>query len=232
MHEQSNSELEEFSGHCNAIDIGKSRGIRNVRLIPKFAEEFGLSLPLDLLHEERYISPNQAGKIMNVTGEAVKQWIYSHRLPATKMSNGYWRIKVSDFEHFIKARHEVGKRRVLIVDDPTGNEAQFAVELDGLGHDVVFANSMADAFLKAADLNPALFILNVSMKACEVWKLAVKLRNTRCIKNVPLLLLSDKDLTEAESEKALLLGAQGFMRKPVSGPALIREVERILGRMF
>src|ERR1041385_5094653 len=50
----------------------------------------------------RRLSPDQIGKILNVTGEAVKYWIHLGRLPAVKMQNGYWKIRVADVEGFLK----------------------------------------------------------------------------------------------------------------------------------
>jgi excisionase family DNA binding protein len=50
------------------------------------------------------LSPNEAARILGITGEAVKAYIYQHRLPAIKLANGYWRIKKTDLENFIKMR--------------------------------------------------------------------------------------------------------------------------------
>lgn len=208
------------------------RGKRDVRFVAEAAGMYGVRAPAELPPGERFISPNQAAKIMNVTGEAVKQWIYNNRLPATKLPNGYWKIKVGDFEKFIRARQEVGRRRVLMVDSENDGEDKFAEEVAKLGQRIVFAHSLADAMLKAADIYPALFILNASMKGLDPWALATKFRQMKSVKNVPILFLSDRDLNESESEKALALGAQGFMRKPVTPAALVKEIERILNRAF
>jgi hypothetical protein len=47
------------------------------------------------------ISPNEAAKKLNITGEAIKQWIYKGRLPAAKGPNGYWYVRESDIKQFI-----------------------------------------------------------------------------------------------------------------------------------
>lgn len=36
------------------------------------------------------LSPNEAGKKLGVTGEAIKQHIYKGNLKAAKAKNGYW----------------------------------------------------------------------------------------------------------------------------------------------
>ncbi len=35
------------------------------------------------------LSPNEAGRKLGITGEAVKRWVYHGRLPASKSRNGY-----------------------------------------------------------------------------------------------------------------------------------------------
>jgi excisionase family DNA binding protein len=66
--------------------------------------------PKDLL-----ISPNEAARILNVTDQCVRQWIYHGQLNATKHRNGYWRIRVGDIEEYIKARGQMDRKRVVIL---------------------------------------------------------------------------------------------------------------------
>ena len=44
------------------------------------------------------VSPNEAGKKLGVTGEAVKQWIYNGKLKAAKADNGYWWVREKDLK--------------------------------------------------------------------------------------------------------------------------------------
>ena len=43
---------------------------------------------------------------------------------------------------------------------------------------------------------------------------------------------ADREVNAIIDDKALALGVQGFMRKPVKAPALVKEMERILNRSF
>ncbi len=52
--------------------------------------------------------------MLGITGEAVKQWVYLGRLPAIKLQNGYWRIKVTDLSKFLEARLGSPKHTVLV----------------------------------------------------------------------------------------------------------------------
>ena len=194
------------------------------------AAHYGIRVPSALPLSKRFLSPNEAGRILNVTGEAVKQWIYHRRLPANRLSNGYWVIKARDLEDFIKARRDLGQKRIMVIDAAGPELVESVAAIEKLGHQPVVAQNAADALLKAADLYPALFVVNVSLTHLDAWKFMERVRQTRNIRNAPFLIVADHDLKEAESERALELGAQGFLRRPITPQTLVEELRRILGR--
>lgn len=200
------------------------------QFIAEQAAAYGVSVPGEPTSSERFLSPNDIGKILNLTGEAVKQWIYQRRLPAVKLANGYWKVRVSDFEAFLKARHEVGRRRVLITEGKEGDMADVVKAVQTLGHQPITSHNYADALLKSIDHHPALFIINCSAKESEPWKLAEKIRNTKALRSIPILLVSNEDLSEGDADRALGIGAQGFLKRPLSAETLSQEVQRILNR--
>lgn len=210
---------------------GKKRRMEPM-VVAEEAAQYGIRAPAALPPGERFISPNEAGRILNVTGEAVKQWIYHRRLPATKLSNGYWKIKVLDLEDFIKARQNLGQKKIMIIDSAGASSSEIANAIEKLGHQVIVAHNQADALLKAADLYPSLFIANVSLKEFDVWKLMQRIRTTRNIRNAPLLIIAEHELKEAESEMALELNAQGFLKRPFKSQTLLDELEKILSRIL
>jgi len=198
--------------------------------IAEQAKAYGISLPEELSASERYLSPNDIGKILGITGEAVKQWLYHRRLPAVKLANGYWKVRVSDFEAFLKSRHDLGRRRVLLVGTHEGGMTDVAPIVENLGHSAITAYNHADAVLKTLNLHPALVILDCSAKEKEPWKLAATIRRTKALKSVPLLLLASGELSTADQERAIQLEAQGFLRRPVVAETLGQEIQRILSR--
>ena len=201
-------------------------------VVTEEAARYGIRAPSSLPPAERYLSPNEVGRILNVTGEAVKQWIYHRHLPATKLSNGYWKIKVQDLEDFIKARRNLGQRKIMVIDQPGPSLDDVARAIEKLGHQPVVAHNAADAMLKAADLYPSLFIVNISLAHLDAWKLLQRVRKTRNIRNAPILIIADHDLKESESDMALHLGAQGFLRRPFKTQTLTEELVKILGRIL
>jgi CheY-like chemotaxis protein len=200
------------------------------QFIAEQAAAYGVTVPGEPNSTERFLSPNDIGKILNLTGEAVKQWIYQRRLPAVKLANGYWKVRVSDFEAFLKARHEVGRRRVLITENKEGDMADVVKAVQDLGHQPITSQNYADALLKSLDHHPALFVINCSAKDGECWRLAEKIRATKALKNIPILLVAIDELSEADADRALELGAQGFMKRPLNTDTLNQEIQRILNR--
>src|SRR5947208_9983168 len=139
---------------------GRPRGTQEV--VSEQAAAYGISLPVLTDTGERFLSPNDIGNILNVTGEAVKQWIYRRKLPAVKLANGYWKVKVTDFESFLKARTEIGRRHILITDGGNTGTKEILEAVEALGHQSVLAHNYPDALLKALDHFPALFVICVS----------------------------------------------------------------------
>jgi len=62
---------------------------------------------LQYLRPQGCVTPNEAGKKLGLTGEAVKQWIYTGKLKAGKADNGYWWIREADLEEFKKQKDKV-----------------------------------------------------------------------------------------------------------------------------
>jgi excisionase family DNA binding protein len=196
---------------------------------PKFqqsaSEAQAVYRTLEKMPDDAYISPNQAAAVLGITGEAVKQWIYNRRLPATKLPNGYWKVKVEDFREFIKSRLDASCRRILLADTNEASISRIKEILEGMGHKCIVAHNAVDAMLKTADIYPAIVIINLSANGIDGWKLAEKLRNTKVLKKTPILLFSSK---EEDVDNALAVNAQGFLRYPFDKELFAKEVERVL----
>src|SRR5690349_20843000 len=98
----------------------KKRGKRKARggeVRPEIAASYGVSITMPAAEES--LSPNEVAEILNVTGAAVKQWIYQRRLPAVKLGNGFWKVRKVDLESFLRNRESGGPRRILLAVNAT-----------------------------------------------------------------------------------------------------------------
>jgi CheY-like chemotaxis protein len=203
----------------------KKRKPRGGKVVAEVAEAYGIDVNQD--PRDRTLSPNEAGKVLGVTGEAVKQWIYARKLPAVKLSNGYWRVRVGDLESFIRKRQEVSQRCVLLAGADGSRLKKRSEQLAPLGHQVLVAEGLADALLKALDHYPSLFVIDISGWE-DGWTLAQRIRDSRNIRTTHILFLSSATLKEEEINKALELGVQGCLAEDTEADSIRREVQKLL----
>lgn len=169
------------------------------------------------------LSPNEAGKILNVTGEAVKQWIYKGQLPAVKLPNGYYRIKHDDLAKFLEARQTAAQMLTLAGSDQGMQGILGAVAKEAnLAFTVVSETTTALKQFKAQA--PNLLVVDIDGFK-DGWKLIRKVRSSPRFGSPKVLLLSRKGLTDKETAEAVRLGVSGCLEGP---EALAPEVRRLL----
>jgi len=193
----------------------------------KEAAAYGISVPVGE-DGDRFLSPNDVAKVMNVTGEAVKQWIYRGKLPAIRLTNGYWKVRVTDLEAFLKARKEIGKKSVLITDGSNSGVCELVAAVAALNLKPIVAHNYSDALLKALDHFPALFVICISQNDPGCWKFAATLRTHKLLRSFPLLFIAGETISDAETEDVLKLKAKGLLMRPLVVDVVRDEIERIL----
>ena len=207
---------------------GRPRGTQEV--VSEQAAAYGINVPILTDTGERFLSPNDIGRILNVTGEAVKQWIYRRKLPAVKLANGYWKVKVADFEGFLKARTEIGRRHILITDGTGAGSSEILEAIEALGLQAVLAHNYSDALLKSLDHFPALFIICIGQGETDCWTFADRVRTNKSLRSFPILFIAGEKITEQDTDNAVSCYAQGILTRPLSVETLKKEIERILQR--
>ncbi len=194
------------------------------------AAVYGISVPVLNDKGDRYLSPNDVGKVLNVTGEAVKQWIYRRKLPAIRLANGFWKIRVTDFENFLKARTQISRRYVLVTDAGGGGIQEIESAARSLGFQVILAHNYPDALLKALDHFPALFVLSLSRHDTEGWKFAATIKSNKALRSFPILVIGEADFAEADTEKLLRCNAKSLLLRPLDVAVVLKEIDAIMRR--
>ncbi|MHC4251251.1 MAG: helix-turn-helix domain-containing protein [Planctomycetota bacterium] len=179
--------------------------------------------------DAEYLSPNAAGRELGITGEAVKQWIYQRKLPATKLPNGYWRILRDDLERFVKQRREGGRRRMLIVG---AIAEKIAPGIEASGWQPLIAHNPVDAVIRAFDGRPSAVLIDLASLGDGGWTVAEKIRSGRGTKRLPIFLIAPEG-TEADTkamERALEVSAQGYLCGDVTAEAILAAAKNVLGK--
>jgi hypothetical protein len=178
--------------------------------------------------KDEFLSPNMVGRELGITGEAVKQWIYRRKLPATKLPNGYWRVARADLERYLRERKEGARRRLLLVGDTACGMAE---GVERAGWRALVAGNPIDAVLRATDDRPSAVAIDVFSLGEGGWRAAEKLRTTRGTRSIPVLLLAPEGM-EADADamdRAIAVGARGYLCGSLTSEDLIRAVEGVLG---
>jgi hypothetical protein len=175
------------------------------------------------------LSPNQIAKILNLTGEAVKHWIYRRRLPATKLPNGYWKVSKSDFEAFLKAKLSLRKTAFLVCSDAT-NISLIKDKMALFEFTVIETSIGSDALLKADETLPQAIIVDADIPGSIEW--ISKIRCFKKLSKVYILIIISRPLSDVETNMVMECGVNGCLIKPISERTLEDELMRIQSRQL
>ncbi|MFZ0548149.1 MAG: response regulator [Candidatus Promineifilaceae bacterium] len=122
----------------------------------------------------------------------------------------------------------MSQRRILLVDDDPGLTALLDLVFRRANFEVVVANTGSDGLKKAAELDPALILLDIMMPDISGVEVCTHLRSTSETAAVPVLILSASGNTD-DRDLALAAGADAFIQKPISPTELVSKVNSLLG---
>lgn len=174
-----------------------------------------------------YLSPNEAGRMVGVSGVAIKQWIQQRKLPASRLPNGYWQIRQADLGRFMRARKESCRKRILIVGDDRKLNADLIGALDAVGHRCIPGHNPVDALLKAAEDRPSLIIVDVTATRFDGWDLLKRFRRLKGMRKLPLILIGGNGDPARDVDRALAVAGHAYLQKPLEPALLVGEVSRI-----
>ena len=115
--------------------------------------------------------------------------------------------------------------RVLIVDDNTNMLHLYRRYLAAGNYEVMVASSAAEAEASLAETLPNVIVLDVMMRDTDGWELLQRLRARPELRHVPILVCSVLN----EPGLALSLGAQAYLKKPVTVKDLLQALEQAQG---
>jgi two-component system, cell cycle response regulator DivK len=116
-------------------------------------------------------------------------------------------------------------RHVFIVDDFKDNREMYAYFLSEQGFRVTEATDGEEALAKAAQLQPDLIVMDLSLPGIDGWEAARRLKAGEKTRHIPVVILTAYDLGATSP-----VGCEGFLTKPCLPDQMISEITRVLER--
>jgi two-component system cell cycle response regulator len=117
---------------------------------------------------------------------------------------------------------------VLVVDDSPINRELIQHTLSAFGYAITLADNVADALALARSAPPALIISDLHMPQRDGFEFLRTVKGDARLAAIPFIFLSSSVWGDKDSVKAIELGAQRFLQRPIEPQALLREVRAIL----
>jgi signal transduction histidine kinase/CheY-like chemotaxis protein len=114
---------------------------------------------------------------------------------------------------------------VLVVDDDLADSFATQRLLSGTGYQPIVARTVAAAKRAIERVQPAAVLLDVVLAGDESWRLILGLRQGEATGNIPIVVIS----STGEERKALNLGADAYLRKPIDRERVLNTLDRLTG---
>src|SRR6516165_4709771 len=117
--------------------------------------------------------------------------------------------------------------RVLLVDDYPDAREMYAEYLDFSGFEVFEAANGMEALQRAADTQPDIVLMDLSLPVMDGWEATRRLKVDKRTEHIPVVALTGHALAGI-SEGAKRAGCDAFVTKPCLPEDLVKEIRRVL----
>ena len=116
---------------------------------------------------------------------------------------------------------------VLIAEDFRDWREAVAEYLGFYGFQTVEAENGLEAIKKAAELRPAIVLMDLALPGLDGWEATMKLKRDPATLHIPIIVITAHGLPDDE-RRAREAGCDAFLTKPVHPQELLREIHRLL----
>ncbi len=116
---------------------------------------------------------------------------------------------------------------ILLVDDNSDARLMYTICLEFAGFACMTAQDGREAIERIGERRPALVLMDASMPGMDGWEATLRLKANPLTRDIPIYMLTAHAFPE-HRRRALEVGADGFLSKPLMPDDLVREVQRAL----
>lgn len=121
--------------------------------------------------------------------------------------------------------------KILIVDDDPTTRKLIGLFLKAKGYQVAFAENGLDGIEKIGMENPNLIITDLNMPYMDGIEFVKSVRADPARAELPILMVTTEADPE-ERERAMSVGVNGYLVKPVTAETVTQNIRHILKNMF
>jgi two-component system cell cycle response regulator DivK len=119
-------------------------------------------------------------------------------------------------------------RTILLVEDHEDNRIVYRTILEHVGYTVLLAGDGVEGVRLAREQKPDLVLMDVSIPLMDGWTATSVLKADLETASIPIVALTAHALA-GDRERALEVGCDGYLAKPVEPRRVLEEVRRFLG---
>ena len=116
-------------------------------------------------------------------------------------------------------------RRILLIEDNPHNRYLACFLLRARGWEVIEAEDGPDGLRVAADVAPAVILLDIQLPGMDGYEVARRLRANPSLAEVPIIAVTSYAMP-GDREQCLAAGCTGYIEKPIDPEHFAEEVER------
>ena len=117
---------------------------------------------------------------------------------------------------------------MLLVEDNEDNRTIYSTVLRHLGYQVIEAVDGLQAVALARSEHPDLNLMDISLPGMDGWEATRVLREDPSTRAIPIVALTAHALAD-DRKRAMEVGFDSYLAKPVEPNAVIAEVRRLIG---
>jgi two-component system cell cycle response regulator DivK len=117
--------------------------------------------------------------------------------------------------------------KILYVEDNEDNADILRRRLGRLGFEVLIATDGAEGVAMAAEAQPDLILMDLSLPVMDGWEAADRIKAAPDTRHIPVIALTSHAMT-GERERALAAGCDDFDTKPVELARLVGKIRALV----
>ena len=118
-------------------------------------------------------------------------------------------------------------RTILLVEDNPHNRKIFSGMLAHAGFRVIEAEDGNQALTRVEETRPDLILMDLSIPGIDGWEVTRRLKADPRFSPIPIIALTAHAM-RGDEERALQVGCNGYLSKPISPKKVVEEVKRYL----